>query len=130
MLGLMKILGKLLLPLLLVGITYGMGAVAAPSTGPLVIIRFNQPHVHFERSLYNAVSKAVEVKPSVQFDIVSLTPSTGDAATDQQLKARAETNLRQVLKTMNEMGVPASRTSVHRQEDASIDASEVQIFVR
>lgn len=95
-----------------------------PSRTPLMIIRFNQRHVYFERSLYNVVSKALEVKSSVMFDLVSMVPGSERGA------AAAEGNLGKVVSALSEMGVPRSRLSISRQDAPNLEASEVHLFVR
>jgi hypothetical protein len=96
------------------------------TSGPLVIIRFNQRHVQFEQALYNALSRALQAKPSVMFDIVSYTPM-GASARGQQ---SAQQNLARVVNSMRQMGVPAERISVTHQPQSGIPTSEVHIFVR
>lgn len=87
---------------------------------PLVIIRFNQRNVSFERALTNAVAKALETKPDVVFDVV-LRPG---------LRSAGENQLARVVSSMRGMGVAdaqifplTGRTSGERHD-------EVHIYVR
>lgn len=98
----------------------------APEYGrtPLLIIRFNQRKVYFEKPLYTAVSKAAAAKASVQFEIVLRIPPREAAA------AKASKDLHAVLNVMNEMGVPENRITVKRVTDAQIEDDEVHLFVR
>lgn len=107
--------------------------VAAPAmnqTTPLMVIRFNQQKVYYDRSLYTAVSKAVAAKPTVMFDLVSVVPESGDAARDARSAQAAEDNLGKVVASMNQMGVPQSRLTITRRPVSGAGSSEVQIFVR
>ena len=96
----------------------------------LVVLRFNQQHVYYEDSLYNAISQAVSRKPSVMFDVVSYAPSTGDANADAQWQAVASHNTQLVVSSMEQMGVPLSRMRITGQRQNGLDFDEVRIFVR
>lgn len=101
-----------------------------PGTKPLVVLRFNQPRVYYEQPLFQAIEKAVAVKPAVMFDIVSLAPSTGNATTDANWQATASRNTRMVVASMQQMGVPLSRMQITGRQQPGLNADEVQIFVR
>ena len=97
---------------------------------PLVVVRFNQPHVYFDQQLYGAIAKAVAIKPDVVFDVVSAAPATGDAATDKKWQAIAGHNTRAVINAMSGMGVPMERINVTGQSQAGLHYDETQVFVR
>jgi len=103
--------------------------VESTSEKPLIVIRFNQRHVMYERSLYNTISRALQVKPSAVFDVVSVAPQAKDKASQQRNNAIATQNTRKVLATLHEMGLPESRISLSDASD-QLDATEVRIFVR
>ncbi len=96
----------------------------------LVVLRFNQPRVYYEQALYDAVAKAVAVKPSVTFDVVSYAPATGDTRMDQSWRATAGHNTQSVVASMQRMGVPLSRIRVSGQHQAGLNYDEVHVFVR
>ena len=59
---------------------YGSAPATAPrdhTNTPLMVVRFNQRHVYYQRPLYTAVSRALEVKPSARFTMVSVVPTHG-----------------------------------------------------
>ncbi len=95
---------------------------------PLIVIRFNQPHVMYERPLYNVISQALEAKPSATFDIVSISVQTRDSRNQQYNNQLATANTHKVLATLQEMGLPQSRINLTSAAD-NVSASEVRIFV-
>ena len=97
---------------------------------PLVVIRFNQPRVYFDQQLYGAIAKALEIKPELSLDVVSLSPSVGNAETDQKWHAVAGRNTRTVIDAMKEMGVPMNRINVIGKSQAGLHYDETQVFVR
>ncbi len=97
---------------------------------PLVVVRFNQRNVYYERSLYGAVSKAVQVKPSVMFDVVAVSPIGRDRETQDRMKQLTARAGQKVMGSMREIGVPNSRMSYMETDDGAIEFPEVRIFAR
>ena len=104
-------------------------AIAANET-PLVVIRFNQSRVYFEQPLFTAVSRAVEVKPNVRFNLVSFVPATGDARRDQAMQQQASRNVSRVAQVIREIGIPETNIHVSREWAQGITHDEVHIFVQ
>ncbi len=108
----------------------GAWAQASHHTTPLLIVRFNQERLHYQRPLYNVVSQAVEAKPSVQFALVSVVPLTNSDDYNKQMQQKARGNTNQLVQQMLQMGVPQERVSVEYRNSADVRANEVQIYVR
>lgn len=96
---------------------------------PLVIVRFNQTRVYYQRPLYNAVSRALQAYPDVVFDIVSVVPVTGRSKTDEKWQAEAQGNTNAFVQEMQQMGVPANRIRVTYKESQAVESNEVHLFV-
>lgn len=89
---------------------------------PLVIIRFDDPNVQYEQPLYEALSEALERRPSASFEVVAVAPDAGASARSRRYADR-------VANSMTEMGLPATR--LHRStESGGSSAGEVRIYVR
>ncbi len=97
---------------------------------PLVVIRFNQLQVYYEQSLYEAVSKAVAVKPTVMLSVVSAAPSTGNQANDLAWQQNASAHTQQVVASLQNMGVPLSRMNISGQRENGLRYDEVRVYVR
>ena len=109
--------------------------VQAPSAAntmdkPLVLLRFNQRSMNYERSLYLAVSKAVETKPAVMFDVISMVPQRANPQANIQWQQAANQHAQQVMRSMNNIGVPQSRIRYRAQPSPGLSHDEVHIFVR
>jgi hypothetical protein len=92
----------------------------AASGRPLVIIRFNQRNVQYQRPLYQAVSRALNTAPDVHFEVISYMPSR--PAEPQQLGG--------VVGTLQSMGVTQQQFSATTQAAPNATYEEVHIFVR
>ena len=97
---------------------------------PLVVVRFDRPNVNYEQALYQAASKALEVRPNAAFDVVGVAPSGGTPAQVALNSDIARTNADRVVRSLLSMGLPAERVSSSQSTDSGIQANEVRIFVR
>lgn len=102
----------------------------AQARAPFMIIRFNQPRVYFDQQLYNAIARAVSLKPGVMFDLVANAPRTGNQELDAKWLAVSKNNVNAVIARLNAMGVPSSRLSVTTQMTDGLRYDEVQIFAK
>jgi hypothetical protein len=103
-------------------------AVTLSQETPLMIIRFNQPSVGYPMPLYNTLSRALKVKPSAVFDVVSVAPHAKEAHSQSRYNKIAAQNTDKVIGTMHEIGLPDRRIQLSHVIDA-VDASEVRIYV-
>jgi hypothetical protein len=96
---------------------------------PLVVIRFNQPRVYYERQLYDAMSQAVARKSDVMLDVVSNAPATGNPTLDARWVATASHNTQAVVASLERMGVPRARMHITGATDADLRFDETRIYV-
>ncbi|MEJ0028032.1 MAG: hypothetical protein WDN01_18555 [Rhizomicrobium sp.] len=97
---------------------------------PLVVIRFDRPGVDYQQILYAALSQALQSKPNAGFSVVAVAPTRGTAAAVQLAQTSAKNHAQEVLRSMTDMGVPASRLAVASATDPGATSSEVRVFVR
>ncbi|NKB44134.1 MAG: hypothetical protein GKS03_07610 [Alphaproteobacteria bacterium] len=94
---------------------------------PLVVIRFDRQDVAYEPALYQAVSRALERRPDAVFDLVAVSPGTGN----QNLSSgSARRNAEQVLGSLAGMGLPSDRVMLSAMASPTAQSSEVHIYVR
>jgi hypothetical protein len=109
-------------------------AIAAPvfaqDREPLVVIRFNQQRVYYDQQLYNAIAKAVAIKPDLMIDLVSYAPQTSNGEANIAWQRAAGDHAQRVVASLVQMGVPQSRISVTGQQVAGITSDETHVFVR
>lgn len=111
-----------------------MLAVGAPTSygggSALVTIRFDHPGVEYQQILYTAVAQALQTRPGASFDVIAVSPTRGTVAAVQMSQTDAQRHAQEVMRTMTDMGVPASRLGISSSTDPGISASEVRVFVR
>lgn len=117
------------------------GAVTGPATAanplpgldgrtPLVVIRFDRADVPYQQALYNAVTKALERRPQAQFDVVAVAAGQGNLAQVASNQNQARRNADRVVRSLADMGLPASRVTVSAAGNPQNAANEVHVLVR
>jgi hypothetical protein len=104
--------------------------IAASGRRPLVVIRFDRPDVPYQQALYTAVKKAQERKPSAQFDLVAVAPSSGSPAQVQLAQSKSKRYAQDVMRTLSDMGLPTDMVSLSATTSGSTSTNEVHIYVR
>ena len=107
----------------------GVTQVAYGGT-PLVVIRFDRPNVDYQQILYAALSQALQSRPGAGFSVVAVSPTRGTVAAVQLAQTSAKRHAQEVMRSITDMGVPASRLAVASSTDPSATSSEVRVFVR
>jgi len=107
------------------------GARSYATTGaPLVVIRFDKANVDYQQILYAALTQALQSRPGAAFSIIAVSPTRGTVTAVQLAQTAAHRHAEEVLRSMTDMGVPASRLAVASQTDPGISSNEVRVFLR
>jgi hypothetical protein len=107
-----------------------VGSTLVYSGTPLVVIRFDHPDVDYQQILYAALSQALQTRPGAAFSVVAVSPTRGTAVSVRLAQTAAHRHAQEVMRTMTDMGVPASRLAVASATDPAATSSEVRVFVR
>ena len=116
-------------PLMAASAAGPVGTLAYSGT-PLVVIRFDHRDVDYQQILYAALSQALQTRPGAAFSVVAVSPTRGTATAVQLAQTAAHRHAQEVMRTMTDMGVPASRLAAASATDPSATSSEVRVFVR
>ena len=108
----------------------GSGPAVASAGAPLVVVKFDRPNVDYQQVLYAALNQALQNRPGANFQVVAVSPTRGTAASVQMAQSTARRHAQDVMRTMTDMGVPATRLNVASTTDPNATASEVRVFVR
>ncbi len=97
---------------------------------PLVVIRFNQPRVYFEKQLYIAASEAVKIKQNVIFDVVSFIPRRKTAELNQKISANSSQQAHKVIGSLRKMGISPNNIRVSKEPNRTSRYHELHIYVQ
>lgn len=115
------------------GVTGALGSGGLQMAGagtPLVVVRFDRPNVDYQQVLYAALNQALQNRPGASFQVIAVSPTRGTAASVQIAQSTARRHAEDVMRSMSDMGVPATRMNVASTTDPSATTSEVRVFVR
>jgi hypothetical protein len=115
------------------GVSSSLGSGGLQMAGggaPLVVVKFDRPNVDYQQILYAALNQALQNRPGANFQVVAVSPTRGTAASVQIAQSTARRHAQDVMRTMTDMGVPATRLNVASTTDPSATSSEVRVFVR
>lgn len=107
-----------------------LNTMAAPGRRPLVIIRFDKPNLQYENALYGAVSQALDKRPNAVFDLVAVSPASGNSAQLALNANAARKNGDDVLRALTQMGVPMDRINLASSTSSSARHNEVHLYIR
>ncbi|HYM31114.1 MAG TPA: hypothetical protein VEU47_07450 [Candidatus Cybelea sp.] len=97
---------------------------------PLVVIRFDRPDVPYQQALYTAVSKALERRPTAQFDLVAVAANAeGNAGQSALNQNQSRRNAERVMRTLTDMGLPPDRVSMSATTSSQVATNEVHLYV-
>jgi hypothetical protein len=102
---------------------------SADPAKPLVVIKFDRQHVSYQQILLSALQEALKDRPGAAFKVVAVTPTRGSAAEVAKAQGASKRHVQDVLRSMADMGVPASRLRVGSSTDPDAKANEVRVFV-
>jgi len=103
---------------------------AAGNRQPLVVIRFDRADVPYEQALYTAINRTLQSRPQSVFDVVAVAPMSGGAADVALNQSKATRNAQKVMRSLTDMGLPASRVNLSSASSGQAVSNEVHIYVR
>ena len=92
---------------------------------PLMVIRFNKKNVAYEQSLYKAVKAALDKRPNTNFEIVAVSPVNAKSGETEAAK-----NADAVRNSLISMGLPENRIYSSKTKSASIQTTEVHLYLK
>lgn len=90
---------------------------------PVMIVRFNQDHVYFQKQLATVIRSAIKAKPDVVFDVIQYVPNQAE-------NGEYDSSLQTVLSGFLTNGIAKSRLQASMQSSQDVSSAEVYIYVR
>ena len=113
----------------------GAADVHPPGSGlatgrPYVVIRFTDSSIDYEKTLAEAVKRAVARKPNLAFDLVAVTPRAGTADELAELTDQAHAEAAAVMKSLSALGIGPERVSMMTWTGQPTDVNEIRLYIR
>ncbi len=111
-------------------VTQPSAAKNADGARPLVKIKFDAPNVDYEQAVYMAMSEAMKKNPNATYDMVAVSPMSGNAAQTAIQSAHARRNAETVLRSLSKMGLNINKIDLRAEQSATAQTNEVHILMR
>jgi hypothetical protein len=86
--------------------------------------------IDYEKTLAEAVKRAVARKPDLAFDLVAVTPRAGTADELAELTNQAHAEAEAVMKSLSALGIGPERVSMMTWTGQPTDVNEIRLYIR
>ena len=95
---------------------------------PLIVIRFSQRRVYFDRALRQAVISAEKARAGVVYNVVSYMPAGQDNHQNAMISQDSMSHQQEVINALQSFGIPPSRIRASMGSDV-VQSPEVRVYV-
>jgi len=106
------------------------GEVDLANRKPLVVVRFDSEDVEYQQPLYNAVQRALDDDPRATFQVVAVAPQAEQRSKTALNRQQSRKHAEDVLRSLNEMGLPPNRVSLAATTSADAQVNQVHIYLQ
>ena len=97
---------------------------------PLVVIRFDDPYIDYEKTLYDAIGTTVDKKPNASFGLVAVAPIGKNEGETRINASKVKKYAERVLRSMVSFGLPSKKIALSAKTSGDVVVPEVHIFVQ
>ena len=97
---------------------------------PLVVIRFDDPNIDYEKTLYDAIGVTVDKKPNASFGLVAVSPIGKNEGETRINASKVKKYAERVLRSMVSFGMPSKKIALSAKTSGDVVVPEVHIFVQ
>jgi len=97
---------------------------------PLVVIRFDDPYIDYEKTLYDAIGTTVDKKPNATFGLVAVAPIGKNEGETRINASKVKKYAERVLRSLVSFGLPSKKIALSAKTSGDVVVPEVHIFVQ
>ena len=97
---------------------------------PLVVIRFDDPNIDYEKTLYDAIGITVDKKPDASIGLVAVAPIGKNEGETRINASKVKKYAERVLRSMVSFGMPSKKIALSAKTSGDVVVPEVHIFVQ
>ena len=97
---------------------------------PLVVIRFDDPSIDYEKTLYDAIGTTVDKKPNASFGLVAVSPIGKNEGETRINSSKVKKYAERVLRSMVSFGLPSKKIALSAKTSSDVVVPEVHIYVQ
>ena len=97
---------------------------------PLVVIRFDDPDINYEKTLFDAIGITVDKKPDATFGLVAVAPIGKNEAETRINSSKVKKYAERVLRSLVSFGLPSKKVALTAKTSGDVVVPEVHIYVQ
>ena len=97
---------------------------------PLVVIRFDDPDINYEKTLFDAIGITVDKKPDANFGLVAVAPIGKNEGETRINSSKVKKYAERVLRSLVSFGLPSKKVALTAKTSGDVVVPEVHIYVQ
>jgi len=97
---------------------------------PLVVIRFDDPDINYEKTLFDAIGTTVDKKPDANFGLVAVAPIGKNEGETRINSSKVKKYAERVLRSLVSFGLPSKKVALTAKTSGDVVVPEVHIYVQ
>ena len=97
---------------------------------PLVVIRFDDPDINYEKTLFDAIGTTVDKKPGANFGLVAVAPIGKNEGETRINSSKVKKYAERVLRSLVSFGLPSKKVALTAKTSGDVVVPEVHIYVQ
>ena len=97
---------------------------------PLVVIRFDDPDINYEKTLFDAIGITVDKKSDASFGLVAVAPIGKNEAETRINSSKVKKYAERVLRSLVSFGLPSKKVALTAKTSGDVVVPEVHIYVQ
>ena len=97
---------------------------------PLVVIRFDDPDINYEKTLFDAIGITVDKKADANFGLVAVAPIGKNEAETRINSSKVKKYAERVLRSLVSFGLPSKKEALTAKPSGDVVVPEVHIYVQ
>ena len=97
---------------------------------PLVVIRFDDPDINYEKTLFDAIGTTVDKKADATFGLVAVSPIGKNEGETRINASKVKKYAERVLRSLVSFGLPSKKVALTAKTSGDVVVPEVHIYVQ
>tara|TARA_Y100000590_G_scaffold210927_1_gene238973 strand:+ start:338 stop:1492 length:1155 start_codon:yes stop_codon:yes gene_type:complete len=97
---------------------------------PLVVIRFDDPDIDYEKTLFDAIGTTVDKKSNAAFGLVAVSPIGKNEGETRINASKVKKYAERVLRSLVSFGLPSKKVALSAKTSGDVVVPEVHIYVQ
>ena len=97
---------------------------------PLVVIRFDDPDINYEKTLFDAIGTTVDKKSDATFGLVAVAPIGKNEGETRINSSKVKKYAERVLRSLVSFGLPSKKVALSAKTSGDVVVPEVLIYVQ